>query len=343
MSTIYKLGPNQRFTIQLDVDQVACRVRMSVNGHVELDKQVVDRLVFAFRLAPSQKLPLRLVAELSGWRLEAGLFLGSKQVPPVNGQLASVEVPADPDADNQPIGAGTAQAAMPPAPPSPTQEYVPGPDELVPELSEVDAAEQAAAEAAAAAAQASPARVDDEIPVLGGPAGGEPEAMPATPPQPEPGPAFANAPPLTTVLPTSPRRRSRTDLGNPGILACMVMAIVNLIALILTHVTKLVSSPSLPIQSWEVVSFAVSGVLFLVLAFTISLRSVIGAVIATVLTSMHVVLSLTGIIWVAATIVQKGQFGDMAPLILLGSLLLRDVLCLFLLAQGISRLRTWWA
>jgi hypothetical protein len=98
MSIIYRLGADQKHTVQIDIDQAACRVRLSVDGRLELDKQVIDRLVHCFQADPQQELPIRMVAELAAWRLEAGLFVGEQQIPPVNGQLAAVTLSTEPSA-----------------------------------------------------------------------------------------------------------------------------------------------------------------------------------------------------------------------------------------------------
>ena len=342
MSIIYKLGPNQEHTIQLDVDQMACRVRLSVDGRLELDKQVLDRLVYAFRLSASQKVPVRFVAELSDWHIEAGLFAGPKQIPPVNGQLADLRTPGDPDAENEPIGADTDDVKLQPV--QPRAQAVDGPDEMMaaysqtPEPVTPEPDEQEPADDGHRAMPAS------ELPVLGSEAAGysPPDTTTTMPPaavNPLAGPTIAGGPSAANI---HPARRRRVDLTNPGILACMIMAVLNLGALILTQVTGLVTSEFFTMERWMIMTLAGTGLAFLLLAFAVALRSMFCTYFAIVLTGLHMLVSMVALVWLAVLMAQNNVL-EVPPLLLLTGLLIREVVCLVLLSRGLVRLRRWWA
>lgn len=338
MSTIYKLGPNQEHTVQLDVDQMACRVRLSVDGRLELDKQVLDRLVYAFRLSASQKIPVCFVAELSDWHLEAGLFISEKQIPPVNGQLANLRTPNDPDVENEPIGADTDNVKLPPV--NPRAQAVEGPGDMARayyrRTSEPDEQDP----------------VDDDLrdipdgepPVLGSEADGySPPSATTTEPSdavnPMTGPTIAGGPDAASIHPT---KRRRGDLTKPGILACVIMAVLNFGALVFIHVTELAVGKFFAVEQWMVPTLAVTGLAFLPLAFAIALRSLFGTYFAIVLTGLHMLTSMGTLVWLAVLMARSNVL-EVPPLLLLTSLLIREVTCLTLLGRSLVRLRRWWA
>jgi hypothetical protein len=129
-------------------------------------------------------------------------------------------------------------------------------------------------------------------------------------------------------------------MGNPGTLACVIMAVLDLVLLALVRFAEL-KPKVFAVESWMVYLVAGLGFVWLALAFGVTVRQVFAGYFAVGLTCLQLAASVAGLVLLVVWMAQY-EF-DPLSLVALLTMLVFSLLCLFLLVTGLPRLRRWWS